>query len=87
MTLSAASLIAKSSFVSVSATGSLALSGTTSVSISSGGLATVQGSAIILSTTTTTFAGGILTSGTINPMTGTPFAASGCFGNPSTSVI
>ena len=87
VTLSAVSLVAKSTFVSVSATGSLALSGTTSVSLRSDGLTAIHGNAITLSTNTTTFAGGILTSGTINPMTGAPFYASLCFGNPSTNVI
>jgi len=87
MTLSPLSLIAKSTFVSIQATGSLAMSGSTSVSLSTSGLASISGSAITLATTTTTFAGGILTSGTINPMTGTPFATSLCFGNPSTNIV
>lgn len=87
MTLSALSLIAKSVFINVDATGSLSLNGSTSVSIRSNGLVNIHGSVVTLSTTATTFAGGILTSGTINPLTGSPFAASFCLGNPSTNVL
>jgi hypothetical protein len=87
MTLSAESLIAKSVFINVDATGALALNGSTSVSIRSNGAVTVHGSVVTLSTTATTFAGGILTSGTINPLTGSPFSASFCLGNPTTSVL
>ena len=84
--MSLTSLTAKSTLVSIKARGAATFSAGASVTVKAGGLARVKGAVVNIAADGTTFAGGILTSGTINPMTGAPFYVSLCFGNPATFV-
>jgi hypothetical protein len=61
---------------------SIKMTATGKVTIKSGGIAKIQGSVVQLKATGGT-TGGILCSGSINPLTGLPFSASGLLGSPT----
>jgi hypothetical protein len=61
---------------------SIKMSATGKITLKSGGVTKIQGSAVILKAIGGT-RGGILCSGSINPLTGSPFSASGILGSPT----